>query len=160
MAKEELFKVPVLGPIIRSLGAFKVRRGEGDTESIRRALSLLEEGRALLVFPEGSRGDGKSLQPVNRGVTMLAKRSKAQVVPVGIVGTHVVLPKGQSKPRRHLMKVIYGEPFTYEQLATRASEAENRDAFVEKLTLEIQRLCAEGGLALSISAEPERSVQA
>jgi 1-acyl-sn-glycerol-3-phosphate acyltransferase len=160
MAKEELFKVPVLGPIIHSLGAFKVRRGEGDTESIRKALGLLEEGRALLVFPEGARGDGKSLQPINRGVAMLAKRSGAQVVPVGIAGTHIVLPKGRSKPKRHRMQVTYGQPFTYVQFATHANEAQNRDAFAEKLLSEISMLCSQGGLQLSISSEPERSAQA
>src|SRR5436190_18063312 len=93
MAKEELFKGP-FGKLIASVGAFPVRRGEGDTEAIRKTIALLEEGRAVLVFPEGTRGDGKQLGPINRGVAMLAKRTNATVLPIGVVGTHVVAPKG------------------------------------------------------------------
>lgn len=160
MAKEELFKVPILGPVISSLGAFKVRRGETDTESIRKALSFLEEGRALLVFPEGSRGDGQTFGSINRGVTMLAKRSGAKVVPVGVIGTHDVLPKGASKPKRHRMQVLFGEPLTYEQVATGDKEKENRDAFASELQRRILGLCHAGGLPLRTSAEPERSASA
>src|SRR5436190_23431548 len=52
MAKEELFK-GLFGKLIASVGAYPVKRGEGDTESIRRRIELLEQGRAVLVFPEG-----------------------------------------------------------------------------------------------------------
>lgn len=150
MAKEELFK-GILGKLIASLGAFRVRRGDSDTEAIRKTLSLLEEGRAVLVFPEGTRGDGKQMGPINRGVAMLAKRSGAQVLPVGIIGTHIILPKGGKGLKRHRVVLAYGEPFTYEQTATGQTEKENRDLFAKELEKRIVALCAAHGLQLKTS---------
>jgi 1-acyl-sn-glycerol-3-phosphate acyltransferase len=149
MAKEELFKGK-LGPLISSLGAFPVRRGESDTEAIRKAIAILEEGRALLVFPEGTRGDGKRLQAINRGVTMLAKRTDAVVIPVAIVGTHVLMPRGGGRGR-HRVTVAYGEGFRYSDIAT-GSERENRDHFARELQARLLRLCAENGLNLEAAS--------
>lgn len=157
MAKEELFKAKGFGWLIRSVGAFPVRRGEGDTEAIRVAIDALEKGQAVLVFPEGSRGDGAHLQPVNRGVAMLAKRTGAKVLPVGIVGTHKAWPKGQKKINRGRIVVAFGEPFTYEQTAKGANERENRDLFGEELRARIAKICGENGLLLKIERSSEDS---
>jgi 1-acyl-sn-glycerol-3-phosphate acyltransferase len=150
MAKEELFRGP-LGKIIEWVGSFPVRRGESDTEAIRKAISILEEGKALLIFPEGTRGDGETLLPINRGVTMLAKRTNAWVVPVGIIGTHIVMPKGK-KGRRHLTTTAYGKPFRYSDIATEGSERENRDRFTKELELRLLALCHANGLPLKTSS--------
>ena len=155
MSKEEMFKIPIMGPLIRSLGAFPIRRGESDTESIRKAISLLDEGRAVLIFPEGTRGDGKTFQPINRGVAMLAKRTGALVQPVGIIGTHIVWPKGPFKLKRHRMIVAFGKPFTYAETATFATEKENRESFTKELTARIMVLCEANGMPLKISSEAE-----
>lgn len=149
MAKEELFHHRVFGWFIRSLGAFPVKRGEGDTEAIRNAISIIESGEALLIFPEGTRGDGRHIQAVNRGVTMLAKRTGAQVLPVGVVGTHIAWPKGQKKIRRSRIWIVYGEPFTYGDIAKGANEKVNRELFAAELQARILKLCAEKGLVLS-----------
>jgi 1-acyl-sn-glycerol-3-phosphate acyltransferase len=155
MAKEQLFK-GIFGKLIASLGAFPVRRGEGDTESIRKAIALLEEGRALLVFPEGTRGDGGTMLPINRGVGMLAKRTGAQVVPVGIAGTHMVMPRGK-KGRRHPITITYGRPFTYKEIAEGHSDKEARDLFAQELENRIRALCASGGLELKSALSAPRS---
>lgn len=150
MAKEELFKIP-LGPLITSLGAFKIRRGESDTESIRLAISILEKGETLLVFPEGTRGDGVTMHPVNRGVTMLAKRTNAVVVPIAIVGTHILMPKG-AKGRRHRVTVAIGKGFTYSDVATDPSEKVNRELFAAELQKRILELCHAHGLPLKTAS--------
>jgi 1-acyl-sn-glycerol-3-phosphate acyltransferase len=147
MAKEELFQGP-FGKLIASVGAFPVRRGETDTESVRKTIALLEEGRAVLVFPEGTRGDGKHLGPINRGVAMLAKRTNAAVLPIGVIGTHVVAPKGGKGLKRHRITIAYGEAFTYADAAKGANEKENRDLFAEELERRIKQLCAAHGLPL------------
>lgn len=154
MAKEELFKVPILGPIISSLDAFPLKRGEGDTEAIRHAISQLQAGKTIIIFPEGSRGDGVSIQPMTKGATLLARKTGATVVPVGIVGTHKVLPKGQSKPKRGKIVIAYGEPFTYAQIeAIHGKKA--KDAFGDVLQQRILELCRTNGLALkSVSSLP------
>lgn len=156
MAKEELFDHKFFGGFIRSVGAFPVKRGEGDTEAIRIAIAALENGEAVLVFPEGQRGDGKHLQPINRGVAMLAKRTGAKVVPVGVVGTHIAWPKGH-KLKRHKIVVAYGEPFTYADYATGENERENRDLFAAELQRRIAELCDQNGLQLRIETSTERS---
>ncbi len=147
MAKEELFK-GIFGKIIASLGAFPVRRGEGDTESIRHSLALLQSGHALLLFPEGTRGDGKRMGPVNRGVAMMAKRTGVPVVPVGVVGSEIVLPRGAKKISRHRITLVYGEPFTFDSVAG------GRDGFASELAQRISALCQVNGLDLQ---PPEES---
>lgn len=148
MAKSELFKVPIFGPLIRSLGSFPVHRGEADTEAIRLALRLLGEGRAVLVFPEGTRGDGEELLPFNRGAALLAKRSGAPVLPVGIVGTHRKMPKCVSFSKWGPTYVAFGEPLTYAQFTIQGQEKAAKDAFTSELQRRILDLCASGGLEL------------
>jgi 1-acyl-sn-glycerol-3-phosphate acyltransferase len=162
MAKEELFKVPVLGPLIATLGAYPVKRGEGDTESIRKTLALLGEGEAVLVFPEGTRGDGESMGPINKGVALFAKKSGAPVMPIGIVGTQIVMPRGKSKGQRHPTKVIYGRPFFYQEVSAGLSDREAKVAFAKRLENEILSLCQSEGLLLksasTIELQPSSSL--
>lgn len=155
MAKEELFKGP-FGALISSLGAFPVKRGEGDTESIRKSLAILEGGEALLIFPEGTRSDGKTMLPINRGVAMLAKRTGAPVLPVGIIGTNIVMPKGGGG-HKHPMKIAYGKPFTYAEISTGKNDKENRELFAQELEKRILALCNENGFALKSASSLEGS---
>ncbi len=157
MAKEELFRPFLLGPLIRSLGAFPVRRGAGDTEAIRLAIKLLQEGRAVLMFPEGTRGDGKTLGALTPGIAMLAKRTGARVLPLGLVGTEKVLPRGASKPRRSPMTVVFGETFTYAEVCGGEGDKNARNKFNEELERRLLALSAEGGLALK--TEPRTTPQ-
>jgi 1-acyl-sn-glycerol-3-phosphate acyltransferase len=149
MAKEELFK-GALGWLIRSLGAFPVKRGEGDTESIRLAIGALEAGEAVLMFPEGTRGDGKTLGALNKGVAMIAKRTGAPVVPISINGTHLALPKGSKKLRRASFRIRFGEPLLYSEVARGATEKENRELFLDELARRLITLSAENGLPLAM----------
>jgi 1-acyl-sn-glycerol-3-phosphate acyltransferase len=145
MAKKELFGHKLFGALIRSLDAFPVQRGEGDTEAIRKTLKLLQEGRAVLVFPEGTRGPGERLLPFNKGVGMIAKRSGAAVLPVGIVGTAAKWGRGSKKPKWGKVAVVFGRPFSYGDVAGRSSEAEAREAFVRELEKRILEACEQGG---------------
>lgn len=87
MAKAELFKFPLVGPLIRNLGAFPVKRGGISKESIRLSLDLLDNGEMLLIFPEGTRNvDG--LSAAKRGAVHLAFKSGAEIVPAAIIGTY------------------------------------------------------------------------
>ena len=146
MAKEELWKNKLFGWVIKQIGAFPIRRGEGDREAIRYAQMLLEDGQALLMFPEGTRGDGKILQPFASGPMMMAKKTGLPVIPIGISGTEKLFPKGKSRREKAKVTVVYGEPFTWAEVATAASEKENRALFVARLRRDIQSLCVEGGL--------------
>ena len=84
MAKEELFRYPVFGPILHRLEAFPVRREAVDRSAIRKALQILREGKVLGMFPEGTRIKTGQLGEAQPGVALLATKSGAPILPVGI----------------------------------------------------------------------------
>src|SRR5918997_909960 len=81
VAKQELFENRLKGWILNCLGAFPIRRGESDEESMKTALALLERGEAVVIFPEGTRIRRGALKGAKRGVGRLALESGAPVVP-------------------------------------------------------------------------------
>ena len=145
MAKEELWKNPAFGRIIEGIGAFPVKRGEADSEGVRKCLELLENGEAVIVFAEGTRGDGRTMLPLEPGIALLAKRSGVPVLPVGICGTQVVMPAGGGGAN-HRVTVAVGEPFRYEEVAGRGRDG--RERFLATLRERVLALTAEGGMPL------------
>ncbi len=87
MAKQEVFDLPVLGGILRGIGCFPVRRGEADRRAIATALRVLQAGLPLGFFPEGHRSESGVLLRAHPGIALLALRSGAPIVPVGVSGT-------------------------------------------------------------------------
>lgn len=121
MAKSELFNIPLLGGLIRLLGAFPVRRGEGDRESLRMAGEVLAAGQVLVVFPEGHRSGTGRLGPGLPGVALIALRNNVPIVPVAITGTERTLKGFRYGPWAPKVHIIYGEPFTLETSGSRRS---------------------------------------
>ena len=115
LAKEELFRIPLFGRLIAGVNARPVRREGADAKALRTALRLLEQGEALLVFPEGTRGDEGTLRPPKPGAGMLAVLSGVPVVPAYVRGSGGVWPRGRSLPRPGKVVVTYGEPMTFER---------------------------------------------
>ncbi len=102
MAKNELFHNPLARYILTSLGAFPIRRKEADRKAIKKSLQLLEEGKVLGLFPEGTRSKTGQLLKPQPGVALLALRSKSLIVPVAVKG-----PYNFFNP----VKVIIGKTF-------------------------------------------------
>ena len=146
MAKEELFR-GLFGRLIFSVGSFPVKRGSNDTESIRKAITLLERGSALVVFPEGSRGDGVKMGTLNKGVALLAKKTGAKIVPVGINGTQKLLPKGSRKMKRAKTLVHFGEPFLFEDAGPQGGKVTS-EMFTQYLAQKVLAAAKEVGLSL------------
>jgi 1-acyl-sn-glycerol-3-phosphate acyltransferase len=111
LAKDALFKGP-LGILIRSLGAEPVKAGGNDIGAYRVAKAILDRGGVVAILPEGTRSyDGALAQP-KPGVSLLATRTAAPVLPVGISGTDRLIGRGQVVPRigsRIVLRV--GRPF-------------------------------------------------
>jgi 1-acyl-sn-glycerol-3-phosphate acyltransferase len=145
MAKEELFRVPGLGPLIRALGARPVRRDGGDRRALMAALGLLAEGRALLVFPEGTRGEEGRLGEAKPGVGMLAVLSGAPVVPVHIEGSGRVLPRGRAWPRLAKVRVTFGPPLSFKPAGEGETRKERYREAAQEVMRAIGQLMQQGG---------------
>lgn len=131
MAKEPLFRVPVLGFLIRRVGAFPVRQHTADRGALKRAIELLKSGEVVGMFPEGQRNfNPDELLPAQPGVGMVALMSRAAVVPVALVNTHKLLPPHSPVFRFSRIKVVYGRPVDlsdlYEQRGREAVEEAGR----------------------------------
>jgi 1-acyl-sn-glycerol-3-phosphate acyltransferase len=125
MAKEELFKVPILGPWMRAAGTFPVRRGSADRKAIRHAIDLLQSGEVVCIFPEGTRSPDGKLQEPELGIGLIALKSRAPIVPAAVIGSDDVLPAHSKRLHRHPITVVFGKPLTfpdlYEQKESRES---------------------------------------
>lgn len=119
LAKSELFKPPVFGWGIRQCNAFPVRQGAGDVGAMKASIALLQAGRALLVFPEGSRTPDGEIQPIAGGAALVIKRAKVPVVPVAIEGGFDVWPAHQLLPRTGKVRIKFGEPVILHELDSR-----------------------------------------
>jgi 1-acyl-sn-glycerol-3-phosphate acyltransferase len=109
MAKEELFKVPLLGRAIRLYGAYPVKRGSADRSAIRAALTQLEAGWAVGVFLQGTRTPDARIPEPKLGAALLAAKAQAPLLPVSLWGTEAILVKGSPLPRSVPVTVRIGE---------------------------------------------------
>lgn len=103
MAKEQLFRIPVLNAFIRKMGAFPVNRGHADISAVKTSIQSLKDGFRLLVFPEGTRVKEPGKAPVKGGVAMIAIRSGVKLLPVFI---------GTTKKLFQRVPIIFGKPYT------------------------------------------------
>lgn len=112
MAKEELFQMRVIGPVMRFFDAFPVRRDSADRAALREAVRRLQAGEAVVIFPEGGGNADGTLQPLHPGAMLVALQAGVPVVPVAIVDANRVIPYGQLRPRRsdRPVRVTFGEP--------------------------------------------------
>jgi cytidylate kinase len=99
LAKKEMFGWPIIGWMAAHGGMHPVDRSTADVEALRLARRILDEGHPLFVFPEGTRSPDGRLQEAKDGVSMLALRTGAPIVPIGIAGSDRVWPKGRKLPR-------------------------------------------------------------
>jgi 1-acyl-sn-glycerol-3-phosphate acyltransferase len=112
LGKKELFAWPIVGWTATHGGVHPVERGGADVEAFRLAQRILAEGQILFVFPEGTRSPDGVLQEARDGLAVLALRSGAPIVPIGISGSNRVWPKGQRFPHPGgRVTIRVGSPF-------------------------------------------------
>lgn len=121
MAKEELFRAPVLKTLLPPLHAFPVKRGMSDRQALRTGIDVLKQGHVLGIFPEGTRSKDGKLQKGLSGVGFFALRTDAQVVPCAIIGPYRPLKK---------LKVVYGKPMDMSSLRERKASPEEVTEYI------------------------------
>jgi len=144
MARRSLFRVPGFRGLIRSLNAFPVRRGGVDVSAVREAVSRLEAGELVLVFPEGTRTPDGRIQPLRRGVELLARRARVPIVPVVIDGAYEVWPRHRRWPRPGTIRVEFGPPLHWGGLegpSLRGRAAERLGEVLRSLQAGLRRRC-------------------
>jgi 1-acyl-sn-glycerol-3-phosphate acyltransferase len=144
MAKAEALEWPLAGWFMRHNGAFGIRRGAADTEAFRLARAVLEDGRVLGTFPEGTRSPSGALQRAKDGVTLLALRSGAPILPIGVSDTDRFWPRGRALWRfggRVSMRI--GEPFVLERRVAPDGTREPLEDVTTRLMLRIAELLPE-----------------
>jgi 1-acyl-sn-glycerol-3-phosphate acyltransferase len=109
MAKQELFKVPILSTLIRLYGAFPVNREAVDRSAIRAALNSIEEGWATGVFLQGSRTPDGLITHPKLGAALIAQKAQVPLLPICMWGTEKIVSKGQYLPKRTPITVRIGE---------------------------------------------------
>jgi 1-acyl-sn-glycerol-3-phosphate acyltransferase len=146
LARDSLFQNPILARAIRSYGALPIDRDFGKA-GLMSVLELLAKGRAVVVFAEGERTHDGTLQDLKPGVTLLIKKAKCPVVPVGIAGCYDFWPRHELAPNPELLLgpnegrsvgLYYGPPVDSEVYV-----GMKRDAILEDLKARIAASMAE-----------------
>ncbi len=139
MGKKSLFKVPVLGWLIKMFGAFPVDRDGSGIDAIKTSIKLLESSECVGIFPQGHRNPGVIPRgtPIKNGAGMITSRAKTMVFPVHIK------TKGYKKPLFRRTYVIYGDPIPFEDFII--SDGDSSSETNRKITAEIfDRICTLG----------------
>lgn len=117
MAKSELFEVnPLFTWLIRSLGAFPVRQGGSAAGAIKETIDRLQEGRALNIYPEGTRTATGEIMAFEKGIALVVRRAKVPVVPAAIHGSFETYPSGTKVPWPRPIRIMYGRPLLLHDL--------------------------------------------
>jgi 1-acyl-sn-glycerol-3-phosphate acyltransferase len=144
LGKRELIEFPLTGWAFRIAGIHPVDREAADLEAFRTAMRILDSGQTLAVFPEGTRSKDGALQQVREGVGMLALRSGAPVLPVAVIDSDILWPRGQLLPHYgKRVTVRYGTPFVVaDALAAAGLPSKGRQATEAATRLIMGRIAA------------------
>ena len=164
LGKRELVEWPPAGWAFRIAAIHPVDRQAADLEAFRSAMRILEAGQVLAIFPEGTRSRDGALQPVREGAGMLALRSGAPVLPVAVVDSDRLWPKGSLLPKSgKRVSVRYGVPFRVtEELQATGQPTKGRQATEAATRLIMTRIAAllpprQRGVYIADAQEPPAS---
>ena len=120
LARESLFRFPVVGAILRSWNAVPVDRDGGGAKGLKIILGRLLAGGGIILFPEGTRTKDGNLQSARSGIGLTVIKSAAPVVPVRVFGTFAAYGRNHKFPRPKKIVVKYGVPMNFEKLRAEA----------------------------------------
>jgi 1-acyl-sn-glycerol-3-phosphate acyltransferase len=110
MTKDEMWNNKWLGKLLLTVGAFPVHRESADREALQRAEEVLRKDELLVLFPEGTRREGRAIEDLMEGAAFLSARTGAPIVPIGIGGSDLAMPKGSAIPKPYTIQIVIGPP--------------------------------------------------
>ena len=123
LARESLFRFPVVGWVLRNWNSVPVDREGGGARGLKAILERLLKGGAIILFPEGTRSRDGKLQPARSGIGLTVIKSTAPVVPVRVFGTYEAFGRHMRLPKPfRRVAVKYGKPMYFEKLRAEAKE--------------------------------------
>jgi 1-acyl-sn-glycerol-3-phosphate acyltransferase len=134
LARESLFRVPLLRHLISFLDAIPIDREGLSLTGIRESLRRIRGGEMVLIFPEGTRTADGRVGPLEPGFCALARRGAVTVLPVGIDGAFDAWPRSTLFPRPSVIHIHIGEPLTPEFIRQTAN-----DSLINELELRIRQ---------------------
>ena len=155
LARATLFTNPFFGWVLREVCAVPVDRDGGSGAGMKSIMSKLAEGRAVILFPEGTRTPDGQLQKARSGVGLLVLKSGAPVVPVRVLGTFEAFGKGRPVPRPRRVTIIYGEPMRFDKERAEAEQAprERTKVIYQEVADRIMAAIAALGLEEDVKSE-------
>jgi 1-acyl-sn-glycerol-3-phosphate acyltransferase len=122
LARDTLYKVPLLKQAIHFLDAIPIDREGGGLAGLKETLKRLKAGELVLIFPEGTRTHDGEVAPLKPGFIAVARRSRAPLIPVAIDGAFQAWPRTSWLPRLSRLAVVIGEPIPPDQIAELADD--------------------------------------
>ena len=122
--KEELMRIPFLGPAMRKAKYVGIAREDPRkaVKSMNEAADRFREGSSILIFPEGTRSPDGQLQSFKPGGFHLALKVKGDIVPVSIVGTHRIVPKGSLRIQKGKSVMVIGKPILVQKYSKKTMD--------------------------------------
>ncbi len=143
MARDTLFRIPLMGWAYRKIGTIAIDRTKGDLAALRSAIQILKSGKVVCLFPEGTRTLTGELQEPKGGVGFLIAKAGVPVVPVYLDGTYRAWPKGAKWIRPVKVRIFYGEPIQPEEFGISEKGKTDYDQVVQLVMRRIADLKAE-----------------
>ena len=143
LGEDTYFYIPCLGWLLRKFNGFPVKRGTPDRKALREALSRLQTGKALLIFPEGTRSLDGTLGEIKRGVSFIVNYSNVPVIPVFLKGSGRFMPRGANFIRPAKLSVTFGPPIDFTALKGISEKRELYQRISEEIRQAILALAAD-----------------
>ncbi len=144
LARDSLFRVPVLGALLRNTYVMAIKRDAAGTESLRLSINRIKQGYLVGIFPEGTRTTNGELGELKPGFIAIVRRGKSPVIPVGICGADQAMPKGSLFVFPKKIRVHYGKPLDPDKIKELTKRG-REDEFVDYVTTELKQAMRQAG---------------
>ncbi len=115
MTRDSIFNVPLLGKLLALHNAYPVKRGTADRRALKHTISLLKEGHAVLIFPEGTRSKDGNLGKARDGVSFIIQNADVPAIPVYLSGANYLMPRRSKWIRPAKLTTHFGPPIDFSE---------------------------------------------